>query len=374
MGSNHKKNILLMGHVDGLGGAQIAYRELIDFVKAEGHNLKTINITDSKDGGHAGDAHLVLGRIQHKTPGVVEKVKKYRSLLKAGKQASRFRPDVFVSIGLSNSSNFITRYLNNSCFKIAQDFIANRSKEEEIWNKSRNSFNGIAVQAPSMLNYWKTNLSDASGVNWLPCFPAPPVDGILRKQPDTKKEQVRLAYFGRLAGNKGLPLLFNTLATLTDHENVSLDLWGKGEEESKLKKLAADLDLNNHIYFKGGYPDGMEGAELMASYDGLVLTSTEMEGLPLVLLESMAYGLPFMATNIGAIRDCCINNPDAILVDPEQEAITRGTVKLIENVRLNAFDPIRLRRYYDEHFSHKVMADRWRTCFENPKLFFDEAK
>lgn len=362
-----------MGHVDGLGGAQIAYRELIDFVKAEGHNLKVINITDDKNGGRPTDADLVLGRIEHKTPGLIDKVKKYRSLFTAARQAKRFKPDVFVSIGLSNSSNFITGYLSNDCFKIAQDFIANRSKEEEIWNKSRDSFNGIAVQAPSMLNYWKTNLSDAKGVNWLPCFPAPPVSGVLRKQGSVEKNEIRLAYFGRLAGNKGLPLLFNTLAVLPDRQNIVLDLWGKGEEESNLKKLAAELNIQSIVSFKGGYPADREGAELMASYDGLVLTSTEMEGLPLVLLESMAYGLPFMATNIGAIRDCCINNPDTVLVEPNQQAISEGLSKLIDKIKTGAFDPARLKNYYDQNFSHKVMADRWRTCFNNPKQFFNEA-
>lgn len=363
-----------MGHVDGLGGAQIAYRELIDFVKDEGHNLRIINITDDKNGGRATDAELVLGRVEHKTPGLFDKIKKYRSLQSAAKQARSFKPDVFVSIGLSNSSNFITRYLNDDCFKIAQDFIANRSKEEEIWNKSRGSFNGIAVQAPSMLQYWQTNLTDASGVNWLPCFPAPPVSGVLRKQNNGDKQQIRLAYFGRLAGNKGLPLLFNTLATLPYRQNIILDLWGKGEEEANLRKLAGELDLTNNVNFKGGYPADREGAELMASYDGLVLTSTEMEGLPLVLLESMAYGLPFMATNIGAIRDCCIDNPDTILVEPNQQAISEGLSKLIANIKTGAFDPIRLRNYYDCNFSHKVMADRWRTCFNNPKLFFNEVQ
>lgn len=364
-----------MGHVDGLGGAQIAYRELIDFVKAEGHNLKVINITDDKNGGRAADASHILGRIEHKTPGLFDKVKKYRSLLSAAKQAKSFKPDVFVSIGLSNSSNFITHYLNNNCFKIAQDFIANRSQKEEIWNKSRSSFNGIAVQAPSMLTYWQTNLTDASGLNWLPCFPAPPVNGVLRKKDDnSEKQQIKLAYFGRLAGNKGLPLLFNTLATLPDKQNIALHLWGKGEEEANLRKLAAELNLTGIVTFKGGYPADREGAELMASYDGLVLTSTEMEGLPLVLLESMAYGLPFMATNIGAIGDCCIDNPDAVLVEPDQHSISEGLSKLISHIKAGAFDPERLKNYYDQNFSHNVMADRWRTCLNNPKLFFDEVQ
>ncbi|MCS3733788.1 glycosyltransferase [Mucilaginibacter dorajii] len=364
------KRILLMGHTDGLGGAQTAYRELFDFIKQAGYEIKIINITDrKKEEQPFGGSHLI-GQIEHKVSGALQKIKKYSSLITAGISAKIYNPDIFVSIGLSNSSNFITTFLPSSCFKIAQDFIANRSKDEDIWNSSRKNFNGIAVQAPSMLEYWKATLSNPCGVNWLPCFPQPPVDGVLRSKQDKSREQIRMAYFGRLAGNKGLPLLFKSLAELTDQDNLMLDLWGEGDEENNLKQLAKELNIQDKINFNGGYPASREGAELMASYDCLVLTSTEMEGLPLILLESMAYGLPFMATNIGAIRDCCKNNPDTILVQPTQDNITIGLSVLIHNVKNNQFDPLRLRQYYEQNFSTAVMAARWKECFDNPKLFF----
>ncbi|WP_183559887.1 glycosyltransferase [Mucilaginibacter sp. SP1R1] len=370
--STPKKRILLMGHVDGLGGAQTAYRELFDFVNKAGYDVKIINITDDNKPPFGTD--VLVGSVEHKVTGALPKAKKYNSLLKAGIRAKFFRPDIFVSVGLSNSSNFITRFLANDCFKIAQDFIANRLVDDEIWCVSRNNFNGIALQAPSMLNYWQSTLSNISGVNWLPCFPEPPVKGVLRVKKQLQQKQIKLAYFGRLAGNKGLPLLFKALSSLPDSNSLVLDLWGKGEEEANLRKVVNELDLEAKVNFLGGYPAKKAGAELMASYDGLVLTSTEMEGLPLILLESMAYGLPFMATNIGAIRDCCIDNPDTILVQPTQDDITIGLSVLIARIRSNDFDPSRLRLFYEQKFSHEVMASRWKECFDDPKQFFYESR
>ena len=364
------KKILLMGHTDGLGGAQTAYRELFDFVKQEGHDLKIINISDKKTNEQPFGSDALLGCIEHKVSGIFQKAKKYVSLLQAGLKAKSFNPDVFVSIGLSNSSIFITKYLNETCFKIAQDFIANRSAGDDIWVESRETFNGIAVQAPSMLKYWQSELIDSSHVNWLPCFPQPPVDGVIKAIGDTLNQGIKLGYFGRLAGNKGLPLLFKAMADLPAPESLTLDLWGKGEKEAELKKLANELKITAQVNFLGGYPDQREGAELMASYDALVLTSTEMEGLPLVLLESMAYGLPFMATDIGAIADCCINNPDAVLVKPTQENITIGLAVLIHHIQNGQFNPQRLRQYYEDNFSPIVMASRWRECLDNPGIFF----
>ncbi|MEO3407476.1 glycosyltransferase [Mucilaginibacter sp. CAU 1740] len=364
------KKILLMGHTDGLGGAQTAYRELFDFVQQEGHELKIINITDRKVSQQPFGSSALLGCIEHKVSGIFKKAKKYVSLLQAGSKAKSFDPDVFVSIGLSNSAIFITKYLGKNCFKIAQDFIANRSEHEEIWIQSRDTFNGIAVQAPSMLKYWQSVLSDPSAVNWLPCFPQPPVAGVIKAPGNRSAPNIKLGYFGRLAGNKGLPLLFKALADLPAPETLTLDLWGKGEKEAELKKLANELKITSRVNFLGGYPDQKEGAELMASYDALVLTSTEMEGLPLVLLESMAYGLPFMATDIGAIADCCINNPDTVLVKPTQENITIGLAVLIHHIQTGQFDPDRLHQYYEDNFSAHVMASRWRECLDNPKIFF----
>jgi len=365
-----KKKILLMGHVDGLGGAQTAYKELYEFVNTEGFEVKFISITDYATIKEPFNSAHLIGKIEHKSVGLISKIKKWKSLLLVGVGSKFFNPDIFIGVGLSNSSIFISRFLNKNCFKIAQDFIADRSKNEKIWNLSRARFNGIAVQAPSMVNYWRNLESDVKGINWLPCFPEQPIEGVTRKNGKEAGHEVRLAYFGRLAGNKGLPLLLHALASLPATDNTTLDLWGTGEEEANLRELTEQLTLGNKIKFAGSYPFGKEGAQLMVSYDAIVLTSTKTEGLPLILLEAMAYGLPFLATDIGAIQDCCINNPDTILVQPVQEDITKGLSVLIHRIKNNEFDTERLMSFYQKTFSYEVMSIRWRECFNNPKLFF----
>ena len=229
---------------------------------------------------------------------------------------------------------------------------------------------GIAFQAPSMLNYWLKNGVNINTVNWLPCFPEPPIEGILRKDYEPSSGVIRLAYFGRLAGNKGLQLLLRALAAPIVPSKVMLYIWGIGTEEGKLKELTAELGLLDRVKFLGAYPGSEEGADLMASYDALVLCSTGAEGLPLILLEAMAYGLPFLSTNVGAIKDCCENNPDTILVQPTLEDITIGLSTLVHRIETGDFDAQRLRLFYENHFSYQVMALRWRTCFQNPINFF----
>ena len=372
--SIQQKKILLMGHVDGLGGAQTAFRKLYDFAKEEGYVVKVVVLSDQPRKDQSIYNGNLLSSVTYKGHFLTRRVKKTADLLYSSLQVRQFKPDIFVSVGLNNSSNFVARSLDKHCFKIGQDFIAGRDSKDTIWNASRGVMDGLAVQAPSMLDHWRMALDTTAGVNWLPCFPESPVAGVIRSQRHDAPGKIRLVYFGRLANNKGLPLLLQALADSRIPQDIQLDLWGKGSEEALLKQMTTELGLHGRVRFLGGYPFGEEGAQLMASYDALVLPSTRLEGLPLILLEAMAYGLPFLTTDVGAIRDCCIGNPDTVMVQPTQEGINQGVQTLVHRIQSNAFDSVRLQRFYSETFSFEVMASRWRMCFQNPHDFFYESK
>lgn len=366
-----QKRILLIGHIDGVGGAQTAFQELYKFVVKQDYVVKLIAITDNgTDRKNTYDHHL-LTSIPHIGSSIFFQLKKWIIILSASIRARKFNPDLFVSVGLSNSSNFISSFLGKYCYKIGQDFIAGRDVSDNIWISSRKHMDGIAVQAPSMLKYWSQKLQNLDRLNWLPCFPSLPVEGILHEN-NASTKNIKLAYFGRLAANKGLPLLLEAISNKDSFSHVSLDLWGNGTEETFLKKKVAKLQLEDRVRFMGKYPAAQEGAKLMSSYDALLLTSTYNEGLPLILLESMAYGIPFLATNVGAIQDCCIDNPDTILVQPTLYDIRSGVAELVDKIGERKFNPERLRDFYKKNFSYEVMADRWKMCLNNPKTFFYE--
>jgi len=361
--------MILMGHVDGLGGAQTAFRKLVDFCLNEKHEIKIIAITDNGV-DELFDKELVLCKIAHRTSTNFKRLKKVSQLSYACITARLLNPDMFISVGLSNSPNLIARFLSNNCFKIGQDFLAERTFSDPLFKRSVSAFDGIAVQSPSMLDTLLPGKANNSGLNWLPCFPELPVEGVLHKKSKFDDGVYKISYFGRLAGNKGLPLLLQAFASALISENVILDIWGGGAEETLLKKLTTELGLNNQVRFKGLYPDGAETANLISSYDALVLTSTEMEGLPLILIEAMAYGVPFLATDVGAIKDCCINNPDTILVKPSINAIAEGLKNLVKKIKMGEFDPERQRSYYEQNYSYNIMAANWRKCLSDPKNFF----
>ena len=128
----------------------------------------------------------------------------------------------------------------------------------------------------------------------------------------------RLLYVGRLSVQKNLPLLLRALAGIS--ERFETTLVGDGELEADLRNLAADLELRNVRFH--GRADGAELRDLYRNADIFVLPS-EREGMPLVLLEALAMGLPVVATDIPGSRDVIVHGVNGVLVPPDDATALR---------------------------------------------------
>lgn len=117
---------------------------------------------------------------------------------------------------------------------------------------------------------------------------------------------LRLLYVGRLGAQKNVARLLDAMSLVT--EPVRLRVVGDGELRAGLEEQAARLGLGDRVEFCGR----LHGAELVDAYAGaqaFVLPS-DREGMPLVVMEAMAAGLPVVATAV------------------------QGTVELVEGVGL----------------------------------------
>jgi glycosyltransferase involved in cell wall biosynthesis len=125
----------------------------------------------------------------------------------------------------------------------------------------------------------------------------------------------RLLFVGRMAAQKNLSLLLHALDGVSDRFETTLV--GTGELEADLKATARELRLQNiHFY---GVAQGSELVKLYREADVFVLPSV-VEGMPLVLLEAMAMGLPIVATDVPGTRDLVTHNVNGLLTpvgDPE---------------------------------------------------------
>jgi glycosyltransferase involved in cell wall biosynthesis len=120
-----------------------------------------------------------------------------------------------------------------------------------------------------------------------------------------------LLYLGRLAIEKGVDVLLQALK-LTDEQ---LDIAGTGPEEENLKQLAKELDLENRVIFHGQLT-GENLEKLKREAKAIILPSIWAENMPLVLLESLAYGKLIIASNTGGTPELIEDNITGFLFPP----------------------------------------------------------
>jgi glycosyltransferase involved in cell wall biosynthesis len=88
---------------------------------------------------------------------------------------------------------------------------------------------------------------------------------------------------------------------------------GAGPQENALRKLVAAQHLR-HVHFVGPVR-GATRMSVLERADVFVLPSYA-EGLPYALLESMAAGVPAIATRVGAIPDLVDDGVSGVLIEP----------------------------------------------------------
>lgn len=114
--------------------------------------------------------------------------------------------------------------------------------------------------------------------------------------------QVRnLLAIGRLAPQKNFPLLLRAFARWQAPE-ARLTILGEGPERGKIERLARELGVAGRIDLPGHCADT---APALAEAEAFVLSS-DYEGVPAVVLEALAAGLPIVAT------DCSVSMPELL--------------------------------------------------------------
>ncbi len=164
---------------------------------------------------------------------------------------------------------------------------------------------------------------------------------------------LRLMCIGRFTPQKLHRTLLVALARL--HRRgipARLDLVGQGPGKARLRRWAGRLGLTGSIAFLGWRDDV---PDLIAASDLLVLPSG-FEGLPLVLLEAMAIGLPVVATDVtGSAEALGADHP--WLVPPRRSRpLAEALAQALTDVPGRAIVARKARDRWTRHFTAARMA------------------
>jgi glycosyltransferase involved in cell wall biosynthesis len=160
-----------------------------------------------------------------------------------------------------------------------------------------------------------------------------------------------LASVGQLQPAKGYYLLLDAVATLAgDGHDVRLTLAGDGPDRAALEDHARRTGVGSRVRFLGEVNQEQVRA-LFADVDVFVLPSFA-EGIPVVLMEAMASGLPCVATRISGIPELIVEGESGLLVTPSEvgelaAAIARLLTDPALRARLHTGARARIRAMYD---------------------------
>lgn len=175
---------------------------------------------------------------------------------------------------------------------------------------------------------------------------------------------INIGYVGRYDKNKGILELLDLFNEIIKTDiNLLLSYFGNhGDSKEELKEKVKKLGLQDKVFIHSGWNNESEYENILEKLDFIVLLS-KSEGLPLVLLESMAFGNPFVSTNVGAIDSLAKDNPNVIIVDDNYYSIFNGLTKMIKKIRNNEINGADLRKYYFDNFGPHNIIQKWENIF-----------
>ena len=148
------------------------------------------------------------------------------------------------------------------------------------------------------------------------------------------RPRIRILYVGQLIPRKGVQLAVDALSQLLERRyDVELELVGTGtsEYQGALRHRVVVSGLEERVRFVGFVAEPRRLVRHYREADVFVIASFA-EGFPRVIYESMAQGLPVVATAIEEIRTMVRDREDAVLVEPgSADALADGLELVIRD-------------------------------------------
>lgn len=154
---------------------------------------------------------------------------------------------------------------------------------------------------------------------------------------------------------------------LADFPDAELCMVGPDRDGSlsELQKLANKLNLSQKVTFTGSLSK-KQWHKLSEDY-GVFINTTNVDNMPVSVIEAMALGLPVVSTNVGGLPFLLSNEINALLVDPNDVSQMANAIKellkkpnLTSKLSMNG-------RIKAESFDWKLIQNKWYNFLKSSK-------
>lgn len=167
-------------------------------------------------------------------------------------------------------------------------------------------------------------------------------------------QSVVLCAVGRFVPVKRFDLLLAAMQEVVKtHPNTVLLMVGDGPLEQHLRNTVVQMGLSANVKFAGYRRDARSIMESSAAF----VMSSEMEGLPVVLLEALAGEVPIVATAVGGIPEVITTEKNGLLVAPLNPGGLAEAIKRVLSQPLKAQErAVTGRKWFEENATAEAMA------------------
>ncbi|MCK4672937.1 glycosyltransferase [bacterium] len=176
---------------------------------------------------------------------------------------------------------------------------------------------------------------------------------------DSRKQVVGM--IAQLTNWKGIPYFLRAIPLILKRcPNVVFLIIGDGGERRNLETMVETLGISPYVIFAGFRRDIPEIISIM---DISVLSSLR-EGLPNVLLESMAMRKPIVATDVGGVSELVLNNKTGFLIPPrDSTTLSDAIIKLLEDKEKANKLSRAGRKHVEQNFSLNQMIKSYENLY-----------
>ena len=269
----------------------------IGYYAVEGNPLKVYFSLIRKNKQHKQKLTAVLNEIM---PDVV---------ISTGQNESLFLPSIIIKSNPVRIREFhFTKpykiYSAKNCYHLAKAYLQKFYEDNFILKK----YDKIVVLTH------EDHLQNWNGFQNVTVIPNP-ITIDVRKHSDLNQKTVISA--GRLVRQKNYTSLIRAWSFVAkNHPDWNLEIWGDGSLKADLQKQIDRLELDSQVFLKG-YTKIIFNEYLRSS---IFVLSSIYEGLPLVIIEAMACGLPVISYSCPTgPKDIISNEKDGYLVPVNDE-------------------------------------------------------
>ncbi len=187
---------------------------------------------------------------------------------------------------------------------------------------------------------------------------------------DPDPQATRVLAVGRLVEKKGFHILVEAIRILVNAgRQVNCEILGTGEE---MRNLQAQIDsgkLGDSVRLLGARPQSEVFAAMRSSAvlacPCIVGDDGNRDGLPTVLIEAMALGVPCISTDVTGIPELIVNNETGLCVPQgDAEALASALASMLDNKALQRQLARAGRRRVEKDFDQKKNSAVLRSVFD----------